>query len=144
MSFLQSSSCFLAIPPGNEFGPVRQTVTDALGEFQVEALDVLNLEPGTAWASAIADMISQADFVIADVTGSSSNTVYELGIAYGLRKPALMLAQEQVSLPGDLALQQPLIYRSNDLPKLGEYLRYWIRDILNLQRPNEAPRFATR
>ncbi len=144
MSFLQSSSCFLAIPSGDEFGPVRQTVKDALGEFQVEPLDVLNLESGTAWASAIADMISQADFVIADVTGSSSNTVYELGIAYGLRKPALMLAQEQVSLPGDLALQQPLIYRSNDLPKLREYLRYWIRDTLNLQHPSEAPRFASR
>ncbi len=123
---------------------VRQTVTDALGEFQVEPLDVLKLEPGTAWASAIADMINQADFVIADVTGSPSNTVYELGIAYGLRKPALMLAQQQVSLPGDLALQQPLVYRADDLPKLREYLRYWIRDILSLQRPSETPRFASR
>jgi len=136
MAFLESTSCFVAIPPGNEFAEVRQVVANALDDMHVT-----RLEPQTADETAqtsSSDMLERADFVIADLTGPSKDILFDLGLAYALRKPVLMMAQGHVDLPADLAKQQLLLYRPQEVSKLAEYLRYWIPDVISLQRQKSA------
>lgn len=51
---------------------------------------------------SIAEGISQASLVIADVTGTNANVMYELGAAHALGKPTVMIAQSIDALPFDL------------------------------------------
>lgn len=60
---------------------------------------------GVGLASAIRDRMKKASLVVADVTGLSSEVVFELGFAYGLRK-AIM----------------PVASKSSDIPKLPSWL----------------------
>lgn len=51
---------------------------------------------------SIVDGIHSADLVIADVTGTNANVMYELGAAHALRKPTVMMSQSIANLPFDL------------------------------------------
>ena len=136
MTFVQSPTCYLAIPSGPEFAPVRQAVIDALRESHVEVAEAANLRMrGPSSPPAI----EKADLVIADVTGSDRTILYELGAASALRKPTLMIAQEKTDLPADFASLQVALYRPQELPKLVEFLRYWIENTIALQRGRYAP-----
>ena len=46
--------------------------------------------------------ISDADLVVADLTGLNANVMYEVGVAHALRKPTLVVTQEIDELPFDL------------------------------------------
>jgi hypothetical protein len=138
MVFIESSACFLAIPEGPGFEAVRKAVTEALDQFQVRSLDLGTLSPHSK-APNISDTVERVDFVIADVTSESADIFYQLGVADALRKPTLMMAQKQVSLPGDLGNHQLLLYGPEEVSKLVEYLRYWIPDVIAMQRQRNAP-----
>jgi hypothetical protein len=79
-------------------------------------------------------MMERVDFVIADVTNESANVFYELGLADALRKPTLIMAQKQVSLSGDLGRHKLLLYSPGEIPKLADYLRYWISNAISFER----------
>ena len=51
---------------------------------------------------SVVEGIHAADLVIADVTGTNANVMYELGAAHALRKPAVMMSQSIDGLPFDL------------------------------------------
>jgi hypothetical protein len=138
MAFIESSACFVAIPEGPAFEAVRRAVTEALEQFQVRPLDLGSLSAHSK-ASNTSDIVERVDFVIADVTSESGDVFYQLGVADALRKPTLMMAQKQVSLPGDLASHQLLLYGPEEVSKLVDYLRYWIPDVVAMQRQRNAP-----
>ncbi len=137
MPFLESSSCYIAIPAGQQFAEVRQVITQALEDMHITKLEAQTPD-GKAWQSS-SDLLERADFVIADLTGSNKTILFELGLAYALRKPTLMMSQESIELPGDLARQQVLLYRPQEVSKLSDYLHYWIPDVMTLQRQKNAP-----
>lgn len=140
MAFSESAACFVAIPSGDTFAPVRKAVIEALEEFQVKTLDPLDIsETGQVSAN---ELIERADFVIADASGANKMVLYELGVASGLRKPTLVMIQDTADLPIDLSLQRPLIYRPEEVSKLAAYLRYWIPDAIALQRKKNISSWA--
>ncbi len=144
MAFSESSSCFLAIPDSDDFASVRQTVKEAVEEFQIESLEPTDSLAAIPVRTSTRELLARADFVIVDVTVMSANILYELGIANALRKPILMMSQQQVELPADLARQQLLLYKIDEMPKLGEFLRYWIRDALSLRQPDSVRSYLAR
>jgi hypothetical protein len=135
MAFVQSSTCFVAIPKDRSFEGVRRVVTEALHEFDVR--DVDESQPGGSSVSNISEILERVDFVIADVT-VASNVLYLLGVADGLRKPILIMTQNRVPLPGDLAHRQLLSYDPGEVSKLRDFLRYWIQDAISLQLKRNA------
>ena len=144
MAFSDSSSCYLAIPASDDFASVRQTVKEAVEEFQIEPLEQTVSSAGGSVRTSARELLGRADFVIADVTVTNANILYELGIANALRKPILLMSQQQVELPGDLARQQLLLYKVAEMPELGEFLRYWIRDALSLRQPDSVRSYLAR
>jgi hypothetical protein len=137
MAFVQSSACFVAIPRDPRFDSVRQVVAEALDESNVISVDIESQMPGSS-VSNISETLERVDFVIADVTDEGSNTLYLLGVADGLRKPTLIMTQNRVPLPGDLARRQLLSYGPQEVSKLRDYLRYWIPDVMSLQLKRNA------
>jgi len=77
--------------------------------------------------------IERADLVVADMTGRNPNVFYELGLAHGLRKPVVLLAQSAADIPFDLGAYRTVIYqaifdrpprfRSTIRPQLDSLLR---------------------
>ena len=136
MDLTPSIGCFVAIPHEAEFEAVRRAVYEALEKSGVERVEFVSVSPNrwTSPSSVTSDIVERADFVIADVTSQSANVIYELGIADALRKPKLIMAQHQVPLPFDLANDQLLLYRPGEETKLTEYLRSWVRDVIERQR----------
>jgi hypothetical protein len=122
-------SCFVAIPHDPAFMPIWQAVEQALNEFDVRALPN-EMSP---------DLIESSSFVIADVTLPNSTVFYQLGLADALRKPTLLIAQSSDALPPDITLHQVLIYRPEEVSKLQQFLRYWIKDTLAITQRNLRP-----
>ena len=134
MAFRSNPSCYLAIPSDPEFAPVRQAVVEALTELNVEPA-----EADDATRSSRLGSLEHADFVIADVTGPSRWVLWELGYAYASRKPVLILSQERSEVPPELGKSQVILYSIEQIPELGEYVRYWIKTMIRAQRSRYEP-----
>lgn len=70
---------------------------------------------------SIVEGIHAADLVIADVTGTNANVMYELGAAHALRKPTVMMSQSIGGLPFDLRSYLVQAYES-DGPQAQAFL----------------------
>jgi nucleoside 2-deoxyribosyltransferase len=135
MSFRASPSCYLAIPSDAQFAPVREAVLEALRELEVEPLEESDLSK----PSSPRETLERADFVIADVTGSSRSVLYELGAANALRKPVLIFSQEHSEVPPELGKMQVIVYSLQQISELRDYVTYWIKTTLRVQRSRYVP-----
>src|SRR5262245_54851835 len=66
--------------------------------------------PGDIIAQVI-EALSDADFVIADLTGRNPNVFYELGVRHALRNNTILIAQDIDDIPFDLRGQRTICYR---------------------------------
>ena len=74
--------------------------------------------------------IERAHFVIADITEQNPNALFELGVAFGLRKRSLILSQRQ-SVPvlsPELSGQQVILYDPDDTIRLRQYIGHWVEE----------------
>jgi nucleoside 2-deoxyribosyltransferase len=91
--------------------------------------------PGAELSEHVQTAIRGADVVVADVTGKTANVLFEVGVAFGLGKPVLLLSQEPLSdVPFDLRAQQIAVYRPEDLGTVRRYVELWLRDVLARQQ----------
>ncbi|HTN75219.1 MAG TPA: hypothetical protein VL096_08230 [Pirellulaceae bacterium] len=73
----------------------------------------------------ITDGIKNAEFVIADLSLERPNVYLEVGFAWGLKKPVILVAREGQRLHFDLSHHKCLFYRT--IGKLSESLEVMIR-----------------
>jgi hypothetical protein len=59
----------------------------------------------------VIEAISDADIVIADLTGRNPNVFYELGVRHAVRNGTILLAQDIADIPFDLRGQRTICYR---------------------------------
>jgi hypothetical protein len=57
--------------------------------------------------------INQAAFIIADVTGTNPNVMYELGIAHTLGKPTILITQDVSNIPFDFRHLRHIEYKEH-------------------------------
>jgi len=55
--------------------------------------------------------IYRADIVVADTTDLNPNVFYEIGIAYALRKPVVLVVQDADQIPFDLRNKNHIVYK---------------------------------
>ena len=60
--------------------------------------------------SNIINAISEAEFVIADLTDQNANVLYEVGLAHAMNKPTLLVSQSLDEMPFDLRHHRVLRY----------------------------------
>ena len=73
--------------------------------------------------------IERADMIVADITGASSNIMYELGIAHALRKPALHIVDKsERGLPAELGDHECYVYDpAKGTSELLAYITHWVK-----------------
>ncbi len=78
-------------------------------------------EPGRI-TDQIISAIERSDLLIADITGSNPNVLFELGYADALNKPIIVLNQDVAATPFDIKDWRQIIYTPNDLSQLTTIL----------------------
>jgi len=112
------------MPFAEEFdGIFTSLITPALISYDVERADTRFDQRGIL--EKIVRGISEADLIVADLTGTNANVLYELGIAHTLRRPTVMIAQDVSQLPFDIRAYpvQPYSTHFQRAPDLIGYLR---------------------
>ncbi len=115
MTAISETLCVVITPFERRFDAVRNTVIGLLKEMDVRPITVDNqpqpMLPGMAVPDSITRAIQKADLIIADITGSNPNVMYEVGFAYALRKPVLLIVGSgQEDIPFDLRGQLFFVY----------------------------------
>ena len=80
---------------------IEEILTPSLG---ADGIDVVSeQEGGLSVRAARLRAISRADVVIAEVSQSTPSVLYEVGVASGLGKPVILVAESSQNLPTDVA-----------------------------------------
>jgi nucleoside 2-deoxyribosyltransferase len=126
----EPASALLLLPFGDKHKYLRQFLSSELEREGARVFRLDAMKPGAVWVNALADAISGADFVIADVTDASPNVMYELGYVHALRKPTIMLAESDAidSVPSDLLGYQFLTYDKDELGSLRRPLARFLHE----------------
>jgi len=108
-------SVFVLMPFREEFDDVYDVVKSTCREFELDCLRADEIDRPGQITDQIIESIKQADAIIADLTGSNPNVMYELGVAHSLDKPAIMINQSVERSPFDVAGMRQIVYDRNRL-----------------------------
>ncbi|HYW54662.1 MAG TPA: hypothetical protein VE826_11870 [Dongiaceae bacterium] len=112
---------FVAIQfsPNNEdlFNYGISAVAERLG---MEAFRSLEVEHNEIVIEMIQKLITESDYVIADLSDDNPNVYYEAGFAHALRKPTILCARKGVQLRFDVAPVNCIFY--NNITELSSHL----------------------
>jgi hypothetical protein len=137
----ESPTAYLIASTTPESERVRELVHDALWRLRVTLLRADDVRSRGHVSGDVFDVISRADIVIADITGANPNSIYELGVATGMRKPVLTLIAQGKEIPiFDIAHLRFLSYKPGDTAMLGRYVTEWVEERLALGGSDRAVR----
>ena len=108
-------------------------IKDVCDEFELRAVrSDETYGPGVIIADIINE-ISEAKFIIAEVSEKNPNVFYEVGFAHAIRKPTILIAQKETELPFDISPFRVLFYENTigGKKKVEDRLRRHIEAILN-------------
>ncbi|ADG39933.1 hypothetical protein LKI_01950 [Leuconostoc kimchii IMSNU 11154] len=88
----------------------------------------------------IINQLNSADLVIADVTGTNANVMFELGYRFSLKSPLIVIAQSVAELPFDIHNLRVMIYEKElpDLEKMQSQLEQMIKVFENFKPESES------
>ena len=131
----------LITPFSEEFQFLRQLIDDALKEVEIEPILMEEtLAVGTPIVESVQQAIGRADVIIADLTGSNPNVMYEVGFAHALRKPILILVQHVIGhVPSDMAGYLYFVYDPSKPDELRRTIHAWAVRYLSERRHGETP-----
>ncbi len=117
----------LAFPYAEDFRPLRGRIISTLRENGLEPLPSYETaSPGKSIEEVVQRTIERADFVIADLTGSNPNVMYEVGFAHALGKPVLPIVQRTAGrVPSDMAGYLYLVYDPAKPDELLHEIQDW-------------------
>jgi hypothetical protein len=107
-------SALLLLPFSRQYDELRYFLEKQLAREGLKVIRSDTIEAGTFLINAFEDAIRKADFVIADVTDTNPNIMYEVGYVYALRKPMILLAASNAKMPFNLSSFRILIYDMNN------------------------------
>lgn len=92
--------CFISAP----FGCNTDSLRDTLTSVGVRTFRIDDLSPAIRVVEAVSAAMERADFVCAFFPAKfpTTSTLFELGAAFGAKRPTLILKEEGVALPFDL------------------------------------------
>jgi len=123
MSEIRILKVFMIMPFEEEFFKVYEELNGKLGD----KYEFSNAEAENNQQNILSDIIPplfNADVVIADLTGTNPNVMYELGLAHCFKKKTIMITQDALSdLPFDLKQYRAKNY-STHFVKISELIDY--------------------
>jgi nucleoside 2-deoxyribosyltransferase len=88
----ESPTVFVSYPMTNR--EIASQLVQALKSQGYASNSDFEIRAGESFEQSIRQMIEHSDFVIADLTGSNPNVMYEVGFAQGLGKSVLPIVQD--------------------------------------------------
>lgn len=131
--------CFVVMPFASELLPVYEKAIKPLfeessfaEEFVCWRVDEVRLAVPMRITDQIIHKIRDCAFMIADITDSNPNVMFEIGYAVALERPIVIINQNIASSPFDIKDYRQIPYKTSDdgLNKLRTELRKTIQDII--------------
>lgn len=139
--FRESPECFLIMPQSETADSIQSIIHDVIQNQGVQVISADTIYSRGSVGGTFMKAIERAHFVIADITEHNPNILFELGVAFGLRKRSLILSQRQSNpdLSPELIGQQVLLYDPDDTVRLRQYLGHWVEESIAqvFATPNE-------
>lgn len=124
----KSLRCLITTPFSEGFQNIRKIIVDALQDVGIEPILLeKTIAVGTPILEAVQQAIERSDVIIADLTQSNPNVMYEVGYAHALRKPILFIVQHEIRyIPSDIAGDLYLVYDPSRPDELRRNIQAWI------------------
>jgi hypothetical protein len=123
-------------PPYNEL--YEDVIKPVCKEFGVD-VERADETPGPGFIiQDVVRKIEEATFIIADITPSNPNVFFEVGYAYAVKRPTILVADRQSQLPFDVSGFRTLFYENTigGKGKIEEGLRSFVDAILRPLGPS--------
>lgn len=113
-------TCFVITPIGDNNTDIRrhidgiidQVIEPAIGEKYKVVVAHREYEIGSINDRVIRS-VYEADLVIANLTNTNPNAMYELAIRHSFGKPAIVIAEAGTKLPFDIIVENTIFYRND-------------------------------
>jgi hypothetical protein len=118
------------MPFASEFDDVWGAIKDTSSRLNLKCIraDTITL-PGRI-THQIMDAIRAATAIVADVTGSNPNVMFELGYADALGKPIVVLNQRLTEAPFDLKDWRQIVYSLHSLERMQKTLAQFLDQVV--------------
>ena len=119
----------LLTPWEASYRDIHSILKQALKKAGIETTSLQDLAETGLVTYAVTDTIRASDLIVADVSETNPNVLYELGFAYALRKTTLLIVRVDAAkdVPLNLAVYPVIYYDLDDLETLGRGLLRFVR-----------------
>jgi hypothetical protein len=124
------SLVFVIMPFADDFNNIYQTIKTAAQKISLKCVRVDEEIYSGSVMGRIAENITKAGIIIADLSNQNPNVYYELGLAHSQNKRVVMITQNIHEVKFDLKHLRILKYDKNNLIKLEEDLKKELQAIL--------------
>jgi hypothetical protein len=132
-------TCFVIMPFGEPFDTFYRSIfRPVIEKIGLRAIRADEISTAGVIINQIWEGINKAEICLADITGNSSNVMFELGLAHAIGKPVVQIAQTEKDIPFDLRPLRHITYRTEDAltGKLGEELQQILKGTLMEPEPS--------
>ncbi len=126
-----SRTCFIVASTNADLAPIRQV----LASRAIDCITVGEIAEIGGSITSLISVIEDVDFVCVIFTQdeTSTNTIFEAGIAFGLRKPTIILKGDIVRLPFDFAAIGLAPFSVSNVSALETHLGAFLRTLPSRQ-----------
>jgi hypothetical protein len=116
--------CFIIMPFALAFDDVAGTIRTAVEAAGLKPLRGDNIQEAGHILTQIWNSLLKARYVVADLSQTNGNVLYELGLAHAMGHEAILVTQDMGYVPFDLRAQRHIIYTPTEagLKKFGPEL----------------------
>lgn len=125
--------CYMAVPLSAEYEPVAQALRRGAEAAGYSVTSPRDHDRDGSVGAAASEELARADCVIADLTDSDPNVLYEIGMAHAMGKAIFLVAQLGSNIPSDLKGYTYIVYRPNktSITQLSSSTRRQLTDLRN-------------
>ncbi len=109
----QPKTAFILMPFSNQFQEIYEYIKAILQKSNFKAFRADEITGGGLIIDDITNKIASSAVIIADITGSNPNVLYEVGIAQALGKNLILIAQNIEAVPFDIRSNRIIIYENS-------------------------------
>jgi hypothetical protein len=137
-----NKKCFVVAPIGSAESDIRKR-SDQVFEFLLQPIlegfgyeairaDMIN-HPGIITSQIIEHLVND-ELVVADLTGSNANVLYELAVRHTVRKPVIQIMAAGERLPFDIGQSRTIFFNYQELSNVESFKKILKKQIASIEQ----------